>query len=86
MVSLDKMSNKRRKPKRDKLIMVQRVPVFQMMVSDIDVGTMVYVVYAQHPKHLELGKVVRKVHGFYQVEFNDESMWLSAHWIEKCPW
>lgn len=69
------------------LVMVHRVPVFKFQIPDIDVDSTVFVVNAQHPKHLEPGKVVRKTHGYYLIEFNDKmQIWMPSYWIEKSPW
>lgn len=70
----------------EELVMARRVPVFKTQVPDIEVGEIVFVVNAQHVKHLEPGKVIRKAHGYYHVEFNDKiAVWLPSHWIEKSP-
>ena len=72
---------------KDGLVMVHRVPVFKFYASDIEENTTVFVVHAQHPKHLEPGRVVRKTHGYYLVEFNDKTqVWMPSYWIEKSPW
>jgi ribosomal protein L37AE/L43A len=73
-------------PKSEGLVMVHRVPVFKFVTPNIKEGATVFVVNAQHPKHLEPGTVVRKAHGYYLVEFNDVQIWMPSHWIEESPW
>jgi DNA-directed RNA polymerase subunit RPC12/RpoP len=74
-------------PTGEGLIMVRRVPVFKVQIPDIDVDSTIFVVNSQHPKHLEPGRVIRKAHGYYQIEFNDKmQIWMPSYWIEKSPW
>jgi hypothetical protein len=69
------------------IIVVNRIPVFQVQTPDIPEDTVVYVVNKQHPKHLEPGVVTKKDHCHYRIKFNDGLViWMPSHWIERCPW
>lgn len=69
------------------IVMVNRIPVFQVQLPDIPEDTIVYVVNKQHPKHLEPGVVTKRDHCHYRIKFNDGLViWMPSHWIERCPW
>lgn len=69
------------------IVLVNRVPVFEVQIPDIPENTTVYVVNKQHPKHLEPGVVTKRAHCHYRIKFNDGLViWMPSHWIERCPW
>jgi hypothetical protein len=76
-----------RMPGNSELTIVNRVPVFKMQIPELDENTWIIVVNKEHQKHLEPGRVTKRDHKHYRVEFNDGvQIWMPQHWIEKIPW
>lgn len=69
------------------LTIVNRVPVFKVQIPELEENTWIIVVNKEHEKHLEPGRITKKDHKHYRVEFNDGvQIWMPMHWIEKIPW
>jgi hypothetical protein len=75
-------------PKIDaELTIVNRVPVFKVQIPELEPDTWVIIVNKQHAKHLEPGRITKRDHKHYRVEFNDGvQIWMPQHWVERIPW
>lgn len=68
------------------LTIVNRIPVFKVQVPELSEGTQVFIIQKDHAKHLEPGKVVKRDHKHYKVQFNDGmQLWVPSFWVEAIP-